>query len=80
MYLIRSGAIEGYEKLVYQLGYNPHKIMQQLGMSSAQLREPEALISYVKVAELLELTAQACNDPIFSLKLAAKQTAMAIGQ
>ncbi|MFD2229232.1 helix-turn-helix transcriptional regulator [Alkalimarinus sediminis] len=80
MYLIRSGAIEGYEKLVYQLGYNPHKIMQQLGMSSAQLREPEALISYVKVAELLELTAQACNDPIFSLKLAAKQTAMAIGE
>lgn len=80
MYLIRSGAIEGYEKLVYQLGYNPHIILQELGMSSAQLREPEALISYVKVAELLDLTAQVCEDPIFSLKLAETQTVMAIGE
>lgn len=80
MLLIRSGAIEGYEKLVYQLGHNPHKILQELGMSCAQLREPEALISYVKIADLLDLTAQVCGDPIFSLRLAEKQTAMAIGE
>ncbi len=49
-------------------------------MSSAQLREPEALISYVKIAELLDLTAQVCDDPIFSLRLAETQTAMAIGE
>jgi len=80
MYLIRSGAIEGYEKQVYLLGYNPHLILQDVGLSSAQLREPEALISYLKIAELLDLTAQVCNDPIFALKLAEKQTAMAIGE
>lgn len=80
MYSIRSGAIEGYEKLVYQLGYNPHEILQMSGMSSAQFREPEARISYLKIAELLDLTAQVCKDPIFSLRLAEKQTAMAIGE
>jgi AraC-like DNA-binding protein len=49
-------------------------------MSSAQLREPEARISYLKIAELLDLTAEICKDPIFSLRLAEKQTAMAMGE
>lgn len=80
MYLIRSGAIEGYESLVYQQGHNPHDILKDVGMSSAQLREPEALISYIKVAELLDITARVCGDPLFALKLAEKQTAMAIGE
>lgn len=80
MYSIRSGAIEGYEKLVLQLGYNPHELLQKSGMSSAQLREPEARISYLKTAELLDLSAQRCHNPVFGLRLAETQTAMAIGE
>jgi len=80
MYSIRSGAIEGYEKLVYQLGYNPHEILNKMGMSHAQLREPEARIPYLKIADLLDLTAQTCKDPVFALRLAETQTAMAIGE
>ncbi len=80
MFLIRIGAIEGYEKLVHQLGYNPQKILQQAGMSSAQLRAPEAMVSYIKIADLLDLTARICDAPLFALQLAEKQTAMAIGE
>lgn len=80
MYSVRSGAIEGYEKLVYQLGYNPHVILQSLGISSAQLREPEALLSFHKIADLLDISAQICEEPAFGLRLAETQTAMALGE
>lgn len=80
MHMIRSGALEGFEKAVLQQGGNPHQLMQQAGISSAQLRQPDALISYEKVADLLDLTAIACKQTAFGLLLSARQNPLVIGE
>lgn len=80
MFLIRSGAIEGYEQLVTQCGQNPTTLLQQFGLSSAQLRDPNTYVSYTRLADLLDATAQTCCDPLFCLNLAAEQSVLALGE
>ena len=80
MFLIRSGAIEGYEKLVTQYGQNPAALLQKFGLSSAQLRDPNTYVSYTRLADLLDATAQACSAPLFCLNLTANQSVLALGE
>ncbi|MCK7597655.1 AraC family transcriptional regulator [Microbulbifer sp. CAU 1566] len=80
MFLIRSGAIEGYEQLVTLHGQNPASLLQQFGFSSAQLRDPNTYVSYTRLAALLDDTALACGDPLFGLNLAAGQSLLALGE
>jgi len=79
MFLVRSGAIEGYEKLVTELGGNPVQLMQDVGLNQTQFRNPNTYISYSRLAELLEITASACNRPLFGLLLARRQTSSVLG-
>lgn len=79
MFLVRSGAIEGYEKLVGDLGYNPIQLMAESGLSQSQFRNPNTYISYSRLAELLEITAAFCNEPLFGLLLARRQTSSVLG-
>ncbi|WOX05164.1 helix-turn-helix transcriptional regulator [Microbulbifer pacificus] len=80
MFLIRSGAIEGYEPLVSQYGQKPTTLLQKFGLSSAQLRDPNTYISYTRLADLLDATALACDEPLFSLNLTAEQSVLALGE
>ncbi|WP_160154072.1 AraC family transcriptional regulator [Microbulbifer sp. ALW1] len=80
MFLIRSGAIEGYEQLVTQYGQNPTALLQQFGFSSAQLRDPNTYVSYTRLADLLDTTARICSAPLFCLSLAAEQSVLALGE
>ena len=79
MFLIRSGAMEGYERLVAELGENPVRLMARVDLSHAQLRNPNTYISYTRLAELLQLTADACADPLFGLRLSQLQTSTVLG-
>jgi len=78
MHMVRSGSIDGYERAVLQLGGNPQPIMQRAGISSAQLRQPDALLSYEKMADLLDLTAITCQQTAFALFLAARQNPLVV--
>lgn len=80
MYLIRSGAIAGYQKLVSQLGQNPVTLLEAAGLRSAQLRNPNSYVSYSKLAELLEISASACDEPLFGLRLSKLQTSGVLGE
>ncbi|SHE71850.1 transcriptional regulator, AraC family [Microbulbifer donghaiensis] len=80
MFLIRSGAIEGYEQLVGQLGRNPAQILREAGFSSAQLRDPNTYVSYTRLADLLDITAAICEEPMFGLRLSAGQSLLALGE
>ncbi len=79
MHLIRSGAIEGYFSLVNRHQQYPSPILQQAGISAAQLRQPDTLISYEGLADLLDYTSEQCTAPYFSLLLASRQTPLVIG-
>lgn len=80
MFLVRSGAIEGYQQLVSKLGQNPVELVAAAGLSSAQLRNPNTYVSYSKLAELLEISASACQAPLFGLMLAELQTSSVLGE
>lgn len=80
MFLIRSGAIDGYQQLVSKLGQNPVELIEAAGLSNAQLRNPNTYVSYSKLAELLEISARACEAPLFGLTLAELQTSSVLGE
>lgn len=79
MSLIRSGAIAGFAELVSRCGENPVALLAQVGLSSAQLRDPNNYIAYRQVAELLEISAEACQQPLFGLLLAQRQSSSVLG-
>lgn len=79
MFLVRSGAIGGYETLVKRLGGNPNVLLAEAGLSSAQLRNPNHYISYSKMAELLELSAREFREPCFGLLMSQYQNSSVLG-
>ena len=79
MFLVRSGAIGGYEKLAKRLGGNPNALLAEVGLSSAQLRNPNNYISYSKMAELLELSARRLGEECFGLLMSQHQNSSVLG-
>ncbi|MGY2184616.1 HTH-type transcriptional regulator VirS [compost metagenome] len=80
MFLLRSGAIDGFGNLVAELGQNPVTLLRDAGMVVAQLRQPNSYLSYEKTADLLDETARQCREPLFGLRLASRQNLLAIGE
>jgi len=78
-YLVRAGSLEGFEALVLSLGGNPVTLMQQVGLTTSAIRDPDTLISYPKMTRLLELSASACNNETFGLQLSANQGLFTVG-
>ncbi len=79
MYLVRSGAVAGLEKLVHALGGNPIDVIRAAGLSQSQFRDPDNYIAYDKLAELMEICSQRCGSPLFGLQLAQRQTSTVLG-
>ena len=73
MYVVRSGALMGYTALVSNLGNNPVQLIKQVGLSPAHLRDRNNYLSYKKVADLLAVTAEQIQDPMFGFRLASMQ-------
>ncbi|WP_237056918.1 helix-turn-helix transcriptional regulator [Microbulbifer sediminum] len=80
MFLVRAGAIQGFEQLVSKLGGNPARVLRTTGFSDVQLRDPDTYVSYVRIADLLDSAARACDAPLFGLQLAAAQPALPLGE
>ena len=79
MYRARTGGLEGIEQLVRQRGANPVALMESIGLSAAQFRDPNQYIAYTKLAELLHVCSTVCNEPQFGLLLAQRQTSAVLG-
>ena len=79
MHLVRTGAVEGIEKLVLELGGNPITMIERVGLSYPQFHDPNTYIAYVKLAELLGLCAVECRQPLFGLMLAQRHSVGVLG-
>ena len=80
MHLVRTGALMGYTTLVSTLGYNPILLLKQVGFTPAQLRNPDTYVSAQRIADLLDITAEHCQDPLFGLRLGSSHSAIALGE
>jgi AraC-like DNA-binding protein len=78
-YLVRAGSLDGFETLVLSLGSNPVDLFQQAGLSMSAIRDPDTLISYPKMTQLLEISAKACNSQTFGLQLSTNQGLFTVG-
>lgn len=76
---VRSASLQGFESLVLKLDKNPVHILESVGLSPAMLREADTMVPYARVADLLELAAQACDEPCFGLKLGKLQGLATLG-
>lgn len=79
MFLVRSSAIEGFEALVAELGANPVKLLTQVGLTPSRLQDPNHFIGFKQLVELLELTSDACREPLFGLLLSRRHTSSILG-
>ncbi len=80
MFHIHRFAISGYEELVRNLGANPNALLGQVGISQVQLREPNIYLPFTGVADLLELTAKRCDEPLFGIRLSTVQGFQLLGE
>ena len=71
-YLVRASALEGYDRLVSELGGNPADLRAVAGISPAPLAG-DAWIPYRNFCNLLEESARALRCPHFGLSLSRYQ-------
>ncbi|NVK42552.1 MAG: AraC family transcriptional regulator ligand-binding domain-containing protein [Oceanospirillaceae bacterium] len=79
MFRARVAGVEGLEQLVRELGENPIALMESIGLSQAQFRDPDQYIAYPKLAELMHLCSEACQEPLFGLLLGQRQRLAVLG-
>ncbi|MBR9869265.1 MAG: AraC family transcriptional regulator [Oceanospirillales bacterium] len=79
MHLAKSYSIVGYQRLVTELGQNPVALVRSVGFLPSQFNGADLFVSYNKLAELLELTAIKCRQPLFGLLLTQHQPLEALG-
>jgi hypothetical protein len=67
---IRGAALSGYMKASEEVGLNPYALLQTTGLQNECLSEPDLLIPYRSVLQLLELSATASAHPDFGARAA----------
>lgn len=80
MHLVRCGAIAGFEALLYRQEVDPVALLAEHNITMSHLRDPDNYISYLKLAQLLELASERSQDPYFGLRLAATQSQDIFGE
>lgn len=76
---VRAGSLNGYDELARKMGANPVQLQQAVGLPTSQLRDPDNLIPYTKLGELLELTAAETGCETFGLRLGMSQGLRVLG-
>ncbi|WP_078083912.1 AraC family transcriptional regulator [Microbulbifer mangrovi] len=76
---VRAGSLNGYDELARKLGANPVQLQRAIGLPTSQLRDPDNLIPYEKLGQLLELTARETGTETFGLRLGMSQGLRVLG-
>ncbi|WP_028766346.1 AraC family transcriptional regulator [Shewanella fidelis] len=72
-YLIRSASLSGFSSLVTELGGDTHNLLLQCELRPRDLSNPDNMIAFASMINLLELASNELNCQDFGLRLAAKQ-------
>ncbi len=71
--LIRAAALAGYEAFATEVGLEPATQLRRVGLVATALREPDLLIPYPAMIDLLEHSARASSRADFGLQLSQRQ-------
>ncbi|MBL4815970.1 MAG: AraC family transcriptional regulator [Shewanella sp.] len=78
-YLIRSGSLSGFDALVSELEGDSEDLLSRCGLSRDDFSNPDNLIAFAGMINLLELAAEQLDCKDFGLRLAAKQGVEVLG-
>lgn len=78
-YFVRSASLSGYVELVNELGGDPIALLTAANIIPAQLNNPDNMILYRQLGDLLENSAKHLNSPTFGTALSLKQNITTIG-
>ncbi len=78
-YLIRSGALMGFDDLVNELGGDSGSLLAKVNISAYQLVDGDTMIPFEAMVMLLEHAAHDLNCPSFGLQLSTHQDLQALG-
>ncbi|WP_105255717.1 AraC family transcriptional regulator [Pseudoalteromonas sp. T1lg75] len=78
-YYVRIGSLNGFTELVESLGADPWELLSQACILPRQLSDPDLMIPYKQVAELLEITAARLQLPYFGALLGQRQGLSTLG-
>lgn len=78
-HLIRAASLSCYVPLATTLGLDADRELQRFGLSEKGLEDPDILISYRSMIELLAHSAQAASCPDFGLRLSMMQGMSKLG-
>ena len=78
-YLVRAGSLAGFTELVTSQGGDPIDLMHQSNLLPSQLNDPDTLIPYEKLSNLLELAANRVGMPEFGARLSRQQGLSTMG-
>lgn len=76
--VVRVEALRLYSEAVEELGGNPTALLEQAHIDPDALTQPDAVISYRSMIQLLERSATELNCPDFGLRLASHQDGIAV--
>ncbi|WP_105264542.1 AraC family transcriptional regulator [Pseudoalteromonas sp. T1lg76] len=78
-YYARIGSLTGYPELVERLGGDPWDLLSQVCILPRQFTDPDLMIPYKQIAELLEMTAAQLQLPYFGAQLGQEQGLATLG-
>ncbi|TKB46325.1 AraC family transcriptional regulator [Thalassotalea mangrovi] len=78
-YYVRSGSLQGYFELVQSFGADPVHFLNRAQLLPANIRDPDSMIPYHHLGDILEDSARELNTPYFGFRLAAIQGLSTIG-
>ena len=79
IFLVRSETLSGFDTLVRKLGADPEQLYRKVGFSASLFENPDYMLPYANVSELLEITARQLGRGDFGLLLAANRKELPIG-
>lgn len=78
-YLIRSASLAGFHRLVTELGGDVKQLLLQCALTPEDIGNPDHMIAFADMINLLELSAEQLNCKDFGLRLAATQGVEMLG-
>jgi len=76
---LRYASLSGYLAVCQAVGLDPDPLMRGVDLEPADLASPEKWVPAPRVARLLELSARACGEEDFGLRLAEHRRLEALG-
>lgn len=78
-YYVRIGSLDGFVECLEQIGASPYELLEQVKLLPSQLTDPDLMVPYTSVGELLEISVRECQQPLLGIRISRLQGLSSVG-